>query len=113
MAISYRAIAQECITFFINENAAEGMPCKLTENDTVAVCSADDAFIGVIQSARDGLACVAMRGFVTLPYSGTAPEVGYVSLCAGTDNTVTVSEDAQSYLVVNVNKSAQTVTFLL
>lgn len=114
MATSYQALGQECATFYINTDAAFGTPCKVTGNNTVALCEASEAFCGIIQSVRDGLACVAYRGFVTAHYSGNVPNKGYCMLTAGADGTVAVAtEDATSYLVVNVDMAAQTVTFLI
>ncbi len=114
MATSYQSLGQECASFYINDNAAFGTPCKVIGNNTVAPCEASDAFCGIIQSVRDGLACVAYRGFVTAHYSGTVPSKGYCMLSAGEDGTVAVaSKGATSYLVVNVDLSAQTVTFLI
>lgn len=115
MATSYQSLGQECATFFIDDKAAFGTPCKVTGNNTVAPCEASDAFCGIIQSVRDGLACVAYRGFVTTHYSGgEVPTKGYCMLTAGADGTVVVaSEGATSYLVVNVDLAAQTVTFLI
>lgn len=115
METSYQSLGQECATFFIEGKAAFGTPCKVTRNNTVAPCEASEAFCGIIQSVRGRLACVAYRGFVTAHYSGEdVPNKGYCMLTAGADGTVAVAtEGATSYLVVNVDLAAQTVTFLI
>ena len=111
--ISYQSIAQECIS--INEKAhiPAGQPCKMYAADTVAQALKGEPFIGIVVNSRELLANVAVRGFVTVKYSGDAPTVGKVGLCGGDNGTVTVSETAPTYLVVSVDTTEKTVTFLL
>lgn len=113
MAISYQALALERATFYINGAAESGKPCKIASSGTVEPCEKSDEFFGIIESVRGGLACVVYRGFVTVPYTGTVPTVGYGQLCSGEGASVEVASDAQTYLIVNVDTTAQTVTFLL
>ena len=58
---------------------------------------------------------VQLRGFVTLPYSGTtAPSLGYNALEADGAGGVKVGESsARERLVVEVDATAGKVTFLL
>ncbi len=113
MAISYQSVAQECATFYAASGTSSGIPCKISAADTVSACALGDNFCGVIQNVKDGIACVAIRGFVTLPYSGTAPTVGYAALSATADGKVQVDESAHEYLIVHIDTTAKTVTFLL
>lgn len=111
MSVSFEGIGRWCATFLAGE-LEQGSPVKVSANGTVAACSAGDAFCGVAVSERDGACAVQLGGFVTLPYSGTAPTVGYAALCA--DGTGGVkSGGTASYLAVDVDTAAQTVTFLL
>lgn len=111
--ISYEAIGQECVTFHTNTVLKAGTPCKMGYNDAVIKAQKDDAFFGIVVSQREMLVNVAVRGFVTVKYSGTAPSVGRVGLCAAGDGSVTASESAPMYQVVNVDVVNKSITFLL
>ena len=62
---------------------------------------------------RGDLVTVQYRGFVTLPYSGTAPSVGYGILAADGAGGVKGAQSGESYLIVNVDTTAKTVCVLL
>ena len=74
-------------------------------------------FEGVVLSvARDGKACsVAMGGMVTVSYTGaSAPAAGWNSLAAdGSGGVKVVSAGGKSYLAVEVDTTAKTVTIVL
>ena len=107
--ISYQSIAQECATFNTNTQLTVGAPCKMGYNKPMK----DEPFIGVVLWQRNSYATVALRGFVTVKYSGTAPAVGRTGLYAGEDGTVVAAEGAPIYLVVETNTVDKTVTFLM
>ena len=69
----------------------------------------------VLSVARDGKACsVAMGGMVTVSYSGTAPTAGWNTLAAdGKGGVTVVSEGGRSYLAVEADTAAKTVTIVL
>ena len=113
MAISFDAIGERYVTFFAGETAEDGKLCKVTANGTVGKCAADDAFCGVITQVRGGTASVLMNGYVELPYTGTAPSVGYCILAAADDASVKSAESGKTYLVVNVDTAAKTVGLFL
>lgn len=111
--ISYQSIAQECASFYADVPIAAGVPCKMSQNDSIVSAVKNDAFIGVTVGQRDNMVTVAVRGFVTVRYSGNAPAVGRTGLCTGDNGTVTASTSGQVYLVVNADTVKKTVTFLL
>lgn len=111
--ISYQSIAQECATFNTNTQLTVGAPCKMGYNNAVIEPMKDEPFIGVVLWQRNSYATVALRGFVTVKYSGTAPAVGRTGLYAGEDGTVVAAEGAPIYLVVETNTVDKTVTFLM
>lgn len=113
MAISFDAIGERYVTFFAGQTAEDGKLCKMTANGTVGKCAANDAFCGVITQVRGGTASVLMSGYVELPYTGTAPSVGYCVLAAGGADSVKTAESGKSYLVVNVDTTAKTVGLFL
>ena len=67
MAIFHQELGQVCTTMYLQGSAADNTVCKMHANDTVAACAAGNDFIGVVVGKRDGLACVQVAGFVTLP----------------------------------------------
>lgn len=113
--IHFDGIGQEVVTFASRYTVSEGMPCKMYENGTVMYCAAGDDFIGVILAPiQDNVVPVQIRGFVTLPYIGTAPALGYCGLVADGTGKVKISSDAErKFLVVSVNPAAATVCILL
>lgn len=56
-----------------------------------------------------------MRAFsVTMPYTGTdAPAVGYAALASDGADGVKASTKGNTYLVLSVNTTAKTVSFML
>ena len=122
MAISFEAIAERYVTFLAAESAAEGKLCKVTANGTVGACAGGDDFCGVITQVRNGAASVLMGGFVKLPYTGTAPALGFSALVADGTNGVRVpaaateskpAETGRSHLVVSVDTANKTVGLFL
>ena len=116
MNVSYEGIGQWAATFACSD-VSEGQVVKVSAGGTMAKCSAGDGFDGVVLSvARDGKACsAAMGGMVTVSYSGsTAPTAGRNLLAADGSGGVTVaSTGGKSYLAVEVDTTAETVTIVL
>ena len=113
MKISYEGIGQWAATFACAD-AAEGQVVKISGNGEVAPCAAGDQFCGVVlHVGRDGEACsVALGGMVTMPYSGSAPALGWTGL-AGDGKGGIKAADGRDYLVVDVDESGKTVTVKL
>ena len=115
MNVSYEGIGQWAATFACS-GVSEGQAVKVSGNGTVAACEENGGFDGVVLSvARDGKACsVAMGGMVTVSYSGTAPTAGWNTLAAdGKGGVTVVSEGGRSYLAVEADTAAKTVTIVL
>lgn len=113
MAISYQSIAQECITLYATDGLKEGAPCIISGNDTADICEDCDKFVGIVESVRGKICSVIVKGFVTVPYTGDAPVVGWQKLASTDIDTVQCEPTGGSYLVTNVNTMDKTVTFLL
>ncbi|MCI8739112.1 MAG: hypothetical protein HFG10_03255 [Oscillibacter sp.] len=115
MRSSYEGIGQWAATFACG-TVAEGEMVKISANGTVSACERDDGFCGMVLAvSRGGDACtVVLGGMVTAGYSGdTAPTVGWVNLAADGRGGVTAAAAGRSYLAVDVDTSAETVTFIL
>lgn len=111
MNISFEGIGQQMVTFAANEGTVKAVPVKMIENGKVAACADGDAFIGVTANvASDGAANVIMRGFVDLSYTGTAPNLGLISLAGnGSGGVKTVTANGRQVTCVSVDTVKKTV----
>ena len=116
MKVSFEGIGAYAATFYNSASAPAkaGQPVKMGESGTVAACSAGDSYLGVAVTADGDFAGVQLQGFVTLPYTGTAPTPGLVTLGAdGSGGVKTVSTGGRGCWVIQVDTAASTVGFLL
>lgn len=114
MDLSYSGFGENTATFLAADGTAAGAPVKMTANSTVGACSAGDSFCGVALNVRNGYAAVQLAGYASLPYSGTAPAVGWQTLAAAAGGKVqTVTTGGRQLLVVDVETDAQTVGVIL
>jgi len=115
MKLSYQGIGQWAATFACDK-AAEGELVKVVGNGTVGACGDGEAFCGqVVSVSRDGTACtVALGGMAVAAYSGdAAPALGWSGLSSDGNGGVKADAGGRSYLVVDVNEDARTITFVL
>ena len=112
MKVSFDGIGDGLVTF-LNTTATRGSVVKVSAAGTVAPCSAGDAFDGVAVIVDGGCAGVRMGGFVTVGYSGTAPAVGRAVLVANGSGGVKTAQSGDTYLVVDRDTTAATVTIKL
>ncbi len=112
MSISYDSIGQVCVTFQ-NSGAHINQPCRISASNTVSACLDTNNIDGVVVAARSNLVTVVIKGFVTLPYTGSAPQVGYCPIAATGTGKVKMLEGAREYLVVQVDSNKKYVTFCL
>ena len=87
MKLSYEGIGQWAATFACDD-LAEGELVKVSANGTVAA------------------------GY-TVPAEGAAPALGWSGLSADGEGGVQADADGSTYLVVDVDTTAKTVTFVL
>ena len=97
MKLSYEGIGQWAATFACDD-LAEGELVKVSANGTVAACAAGDDFCGMVLSVGRG---------------GDACAVGWSGLSADGEGGVQADADGSTYLVVDVDTTAKTVTFVL
>lgn len=109
MSISFGGIGEYAATFYNNSAApaAAAKAVKISGNGEVSACSDGDAFAGVCISAGAEFAAVQLRGFVKLPYSGTAPALGFSKLLADADGGIKADTSGREYLIVEVDTSAK------
>ncbi|MBW7572720.1 hypothetical protein [Caproiciproducens faecalis] len=113
MNISLNGYGEQMATFEAEAGVTPGMPVKMTGNGKVGAGTALDAFCGVAVSVRGGFAAVQLSGYVTVPYSGTAPTVGYQKLNCAADGKVQTESTGRSLLVTDVDTAAQTCGIIL
>lgn len=114
MAICFDAIGEKYVTFLASEGTEQGTVCKLSANDTVGGCGENDVFCGVAAEVKNGCAAVVMGGYVELPYTGTAPAVGYALLAAdGKGGVCTAASGGRSCLVVHVDTAEKKIGLFL
>lgn len=112
MSVSFGGFNENTATFRATEDIAKNSAVKMSENNTVAACSGGEAFIGVARDCDNGYVSVQLSGTVKAEYSGSAPAVGFAKL-AGDGDKVTASDNGREYLVVAVDETANTVTFIM
>lgn len=114
MSVSYGEIGRVCATFAQGTGVVKDQVCKISASGEVAKCSAGDKFCGVAVSPRGNHVGVVVGGFVTVPYTGTAPTVGFATLAAnGTGGVKVDATNGRQILVVSVDTAALTVTMYL
>jgi hypothetical protein len=114
MKTSFNGIGMEHLTAATAaESADEGKVCRAAADGSVTVCAKGEGFFGVLTSVRSGAACVQLRGYVELPYTGTAPTVGWCALAADANGGVAATSGAHEFLVLTVDTTAKTVGLYL
>ena len=112
MSVAFNGFNENVVTFEAATGVAAGKPVMISANNKVQAVTSG-AFCGICTNVRGGYAGVQLKGFVTVPYSGTVT-IGYQKLAAATGGKVTVdTTNGKAYLVVNVNSTAGTVGFML
>lgn len=113
MNISLLGLGETTATFEAEAGVTAGMPVKMTGDGRVGPCALKDKFCGVAVSTRGGYAAVQVAGYARVPYSGTAPAVGYQTLNGAGDGTVQAEATGRSLLVTDVDTAAKTCGILL
>lgn len=112
MSVSFGGLLESTATFKTAASITAGKLVKMSANGTVAACSDGDKFCGYVVSGDGSYAAVQVRGIVTVPYTGTAPSVGFASLVS--DGTgVKTSNSGREHLVISVDSTGSKVTFLI
>lgn len=112
MKVCYEDIGHFSVTFEADSGEA-GEVCVISGNGQVAPCGAGEVFIGVMEGWRNGFAAVQLHGFVTLPYSGSTPALGYGEFVADGAGGVKAASGGRTCLVVQVNEDDQVLTMEL
>jgi len=101
------------ITLYADESVNEGSAVVFADDSTVKAATAGEIFCGICTKIRNGLASVVFAGHVTVPFSGTAPNLGYQKLSADGNGGVKSDENGKHFLVVYSNEADKTVDIIM
>lgn len=114
MELSYNGLDRACATFLTRTAVNVGQPVIVQNSFMVGPSGSDAYFCGVVRAYDGTYATIQIKGAVTLGYTGNAPVPGYTKLAAdgkgGVKGGVT---NAREFLVLGVDETAKTVTFML
>jgi len=113
MNVSFSGFNEKSTTFICAENVEAGKVVKVSENGTVSLCANGDGFCGVATDVRGDCATVQLVGYIRMPYSDSAPSLGYTGLVADGNGGVTASENGKTYLVTDIDQTDNTIGFML
>lgn len=113
MKVSFEGLGELVASFYKGSNAEKGKLVKLSANSTVAATSDGEAFVGMCIHSDDAFADVMLSGCITCTYTGTAPVVGYAKLVSAGGGSVKTAASGREYLVLNVDASASTISFVM
>lgn len=111
MNVSFNGFGENVLTFEASGTIAAQSPVMVTDNGKVAAASG--VFCGICTAVRNGYAAVQVKGYVTVPYSGTAPTVGFVKLKGADGKAVVDAANGREYLVIDVDTTAKTAGIIL
>ncbi len=113
MSVGFYGTQETVLSFEEGTQVTTGYPVGMSGNNQVADAADGVVPVGVALHVRRGIAAVQVRGYMELPYSGTAPALGWVNLAANGQGGVKTLAAGKSCLVVNVDTAAKTVGFYL
>lgn len=108
MKVCFNGIGQQVVTF-MDGGSVKGQVCKVSDGGTVAACDSGDVFAGVVVYTDGDWADVQLKGYVTVPFTGTAPSPGWCDMVGDGSGGVNVSNDGRKCLVAEVDTTAKTV----
>ena len=113
MSVSFDGVGQVCATF-LGSGLSEGQVVRMAGNGTVCACGGGESFCGVTLCCKDDACTVQVGGFLSVGYSGTAPDLGWVTLAAdGLGGVKTAAGGGVRCLAAEVDAAAKTVTIML
>lgn len=96
------------VSLLSGDISKKGVPVKLVESFVVSTAENGDDFVGVCTYTDGNTASVLLKGYAKLPYSGTAPDCGYVKLTADGNGAVKSDENGRAFLVTDVDTDNMT-----
>ncbi len=94
-------------------NVSKGVTVSASADYTVKKAEDGEKFMGVCTHADNYAASVLLKGFVKVPYSGTAPSYGYNKLSADGNGGVKTDTDGREILVICVDTESSVCGIIL
>ena len=113
MSISFKGFNEQVITFRTESELEAGTLVKVSGSATVAAATSGEDFIGIVVCTHGDIAAVQVGGYVSLPYSGSAPTLGTASIAPADSKTVTASDSGKTVTVVELDTENSTAGILL
>ena len=115
MKVSFEGIGENIVTFYNSKasSATAGVPVKMSGACETAKCVDGERFFGVAVAGDSEFAAVQTKGYVEMPYSGTAPGVGFGKRAADTKGGVKTDANGGEFLIVDVDATNSVVGFIL
>lgn len=112
---AYDSIGQVCITAEVESDLPVKSICVYDDMNYAIAASEGDNIQGVLVARHKDRGTIQVRGFVTVPFTGTTtPHVGFCPLVAAANGAgVKVQTGEKEYLVTELDNTAKTVTFML
>lgn len=110
--MKYNGIGQVAISVY-TEDTSLGKAVSLVDSGVMIPGESGGEFHGVCIHVKNSLGTVAVSGAVTVPYTGTAPSVGYGALVCDGSGGVMTGTSVVERLVLHVDTDNKTVTFML
>ncbi len=111
--VSNKGFNEGIITLYAGDDITVGAPVIISENDTCSTAADGDSFVGVIINKRSGIGSVQIMGFVKVPYSGTAPELGITEVAANGEGGIKAQAGGRIVTVLNVDTDNSTAEILI
>ena len=113
MNVCFDGVGQVCATF-LGAGIQEGQAVKVSGRGAAAPCGDGESFCGAAVCCKDDACTVQVGGFLSVGYSGTAPDLGWVTLAAdGLGGVKTAAGGGVRCLAAEVDAAAKTVTIML
>lgn len=95
MDISIQGYDTKFVTLRADESCKKGCACTIAANGTAGLCTSG-AFVGFIAGVAGDYALVQTSGAVSVPYSGTAPALGYTVVQADANGGIAALGEGES-----------------
>lgn len=105
MSISLNGYEEKVITLETSPGIVKGDLVKISANNKVAKCAANDVFCGVVLSIKNGYASIKIGGYVKVYFSASSfNSLGYQNLVSdGVSNVKVATTGGRSVLVVDID----------
>ncbi len=113
MSVAFYGTSELVLSFEAGESVTAGYPQTVSHNNTVTDAADGALPAGIALHCRRDIAAVQMKGYVEVPYSGTAPTLGWNTLVADGKGGLRCASGGLSRLVINVDTAARCVGLYL